>query len=139
VILSTTIPIRTVNEANGSHGSRWEKSGRRKKQRQGTVAALNQRTVSDHALACRAALVFGNGLTIALTRIAPSAGLDDDAIAGSMKSVRDGVTDWLGLTNDRDPRLAWRYAQIRGEWGVRIQIDVRGQARCPTCGHSEAA
>jgi hypothetical protein len=44
-----------------------------------------------------------------------------------MKSIRDGITDALGLTNDRDSRLSWLYAQERGKgYAVRIEIRRRG-------------
>jgi hypothetical protein len=68
---------------------------------------------------------WGDMCTVTLTRI--SAGeLDDDNLAGSLKSVRDGVTDALGLKSDRDPRVHWRYAQQkckRGSFGVRVHIE----------------
>lgn len=62
---------------------------------------------------------------VTLTRIAPRE-LDDDNLSGGFKSVRDGVADWLGLKNDRDARVTWRYAQDRGaarEYGMRIDIE----------------
>ncbi len=66
--------------------------------------------------------------SVILTRIAPSNGLDDDNLVGALKGVRDQVADWLGV-NDRDRmRVRYRYAQERGEWGVRIEFGepVRG-------------
>jgi hypothetical protein len=133
VILSTTIPIRTVNEANGSHGHWSAKAKRRKSQRSGVLLALNAADGGVHgraSVAVGAALtpmLAGPGLTITLTRTAPSNGLDDDALPLSLKSIRDGVADWLGLADDRDPRLTWRYQQERGAWGVRIEITERAK------------
>ena len=60
--------------------------------------------------------------SVLLTRVAPSAGLDDDNLAGSLKSVRDEVAQWLGV-DDRDRlRVRYRYAQARGPWSVRIEF-----------------
>lgn len=52
----------------------------------------------------------GLPLTVTLVRQAPHA-FDDDNLASSFKAVRDQVADWLGLPNDRDPRVTWRYDQ----------------------------
>ena len=42
------------------------------------------------------------------------------------QAIRDGVTDWLGLSDDRaTPRLQWRYEQRRGPrgaYGVEILL-----------------
>src|SRR5439155_277722 len=60
--------------------------------------------------------------SVLLTRVAPSAGLDDDNLVGSLKGVRDQVADWLGV-NDRDRmRVRYRYAQKRGPWAVTIEF-----------------
>lgn len=60
--------------------------------------------------------------SVTLTRVAPSSGLDDDGLVGSLKAVRDEVAAWLGV-NDRDRmRVRYRYAQERGPWGVRIEF-----------------
>jgi hypothetical protein len=58
---------------------------------------------------------------ITLTRIAPSQGLDDDNLQGSLKGCRDAVAAWLSV-DDRDPRIEWRYAQERGAWAVRVEV-----------------
>lgn len=50
-----------------------------------------------------------SNVTVTLTRY--SAGtLDDDNLRGSLKAIRDGVADWLGVP-DNDPRVTWAYAQ----------------------------
>lgn len=57
---------------------------------------------------------------VILTRIAPSSGLDDDNLAGSLKAVRDAVAAWIGV-DDRDrERVRYVYEQERGPWGVGI-------------------
>jgi len=73
------------------------------------------------------------GLTVVITRVAPSAGLDEhDALAASAKQVTDAVADALGLASDRDPRVAWRYAAERGPWGVVVEVVERRE--CEACG-----
>lgn len=60
--------------------------------------------------------------SVLLTRVAPSNGLDDDNLVGSLKSVRDAVAWWLGV-DDRDRlTVSYRYAQLRGPWSVRIEF-----------------
>lgn len=60
---------------------------------------------------------------VTLTRVAPR-DLDTDNLAASMKNVRDGVADWLGV-DDRDARVTWRCEQRRGkphEYAVEVNI-----------------
>jgi len=48
--------------------------------------------------------------------------LDDDNLCGGFKSIRDGVADALGLS-DNDPRIKWEYAQEKGrEYSCRIEL-----------------
>lgn len=65
--------------------------------------------------------------TVLLTRVAPSNGLDDDNLAGSLKSVRDEVARWLGV-DDRDRNtVRYRYSQRRGPWAVTIEFGAAAQ------------
>lgn len=50
--------------------------------------------------------------TVKMTRVAPRA-LDDDNLRGSLKNLRDGIADRLGV-DDRSPLVKWEYAQERG-------------------------
>jgi hypothetical protein len=62
---------------------------------------------------------------VTLTRIAPRE-LDGDNLQGGLKSVRDGVADWF-MTDDRDPRIRWEYAQRKGgvkEYAAEVRIEV---------------
>jgi hypothetical protein len=118
-----TLPIRTKNPLNNSQGvSRGAMLGdaaRRRKQRKITRMTLE---------AYLRNWPSKGPWTITLTRIAPSSGLDDDSIGPAMKSIRDGITDALGKTNDRDPIFRWRYQQARGrrgEYAVEVKIDER--------------
>lgn len=66
---------------------------------------------------------------VTLTRVAPSAGLDDDNLVGSLKAVRDQVAAWLGV-DDRDRQtVRYRYEQARGPWAVQIAFGpMEGEA-----------
>jgi hypothetical protein len=60
-------------------------------------------------------------LVVLLTRISPRE-LDDDNLAGALKSGRDGVADALRV-NDRDPRIVWLVDWEQGKkHEVRIEV-----------------
>lgn len=106
-MMVTTIPIKTVSEAN--QREHWaKKAARQKKQRH--AAWLMTKSCP---LPC----------IVTLTRIGPRT-LDDDNLRGAMKATRDGVADRLGI-DDADPRVEWRYGQRRGlpkQYAVEIEI-----------------
>lgn len=62
--------------------------------------------------------------TCVLTRVAPSNGLDDDNLSGSLKSVRDAIAEWLEI-DDGGESVRWLYNQRRGPYAV--EIDFLGQ------------
>lgn len=116
--LTVTVPIKTVSETN-TRDKHWAARHRRRAQ-QRQVAGL----VTSGALA--GSTVTGP-LMVVLTRLAPSGGLDDDNLVSSLKAIRDGVADALGI-DDADARVSWAYDQRRakrGQWAVEIRI-VRG-------------
>lgn len=117
-MMSITVPIRTVSEANAHE--HWRARQRRAKE---------QRTFT--AMACRSGMRFDARafrvttatMTVRLVRVAPGT-LDSDNLAGSQKHVRDGIADWLGI-DDGSPRITWEYAQEHGPkgfYGVRIEV-----------------
>ena len=57
---------------------------------------------------------------VTLTRVAPSNGLDDDNLAGSLKAVRDEFARWVGVDDRKRDVVRYLYEQERGPWGVRI-------------------
>lgn len=57
-----------------------------------------------------------------LTRFAPSNGLDDDNLTGALKNTRDAVAKWLGVDDGLRDVVRYRYAQVRGPWGVRVEF-----------------
>lgn len=62
-------------------------------------------------------------VVVTLVRVGPRV-IDDDNLAFAFKALRDGVADALGVP-DHDPRVTWRYAQERGPYAVRIELDPR--------------
>lgn len=106
------LEVKTVSEPNMR--GHWAKRAARAK-------AQRRRA---HALCAAPAAAVGLPVAVTLTRIAPSAGLDDDNLRGALKAVRDGVADAFGL-DDRDGRIRWGYEQQRGrEYGVRITMEA---------------
>jgi len=63
---------------------------------------------------------------VTVCRIANSTGLDEhDNLPGSLKACIDQVAHWLGLKDDRDPRVTWVYAQERGKaFAVRVTVEA---------------
>lgn len=107
--LRVDIPLRTSSGLNARE--HWRaKMSRVRKEREAVAWMLKAATRP--TLPC----------SVLLTRVAPSNGLDDDNLAGALKSVRDEVASWLGV-DDRDRMtVRYRYAQTRGPWGVRIEF-----------------
>ena len=63
-------------------------------------------------------------LLVTLTRVAPSNGLDDDNLSGSLKAVRDEVAAWLGVDDKRRDVVRYEYAQRRGPWAVEVEWEA---------------
>lgn len=60
--------------------------------------------------------------SVTLTRVAPSSGLDDDNLVGSLKAVRDEIAAWLKVDDKDRMTVRYRYAQKRGPWAVEISF-----------------
>ena len=124
--IEVTLPIRVVNELNDH--SHWR--GRQKR-------AKEQRGIVSESLRVRVRFVVAEPmpLIVTLTRIAPRK-FDSDGVVASLKHVRDGVADALGV-NDGDERIEWRYEQRRCDvagdpwggickgYGVAIRIEAK--------------
>jgi hypothetical protein len=108
------VPVHIGSPLNGSHGH-WARPAKRNSlHRSAAWFALKGAKVKP-VLPC----------TVTLTRIAPRE-LDGDNLQGGFKSVRDGIADWLGVKDDSDPRITWRYAQAKGkvrEYTARVRIE----------------
>ena len=114
-MISFTIPIRTISEANQSRQEHWGSKARRVKKQREAVAWLWPRRKIELPV------------TVTLTRIAPRS-LDFDNLVRSQKAVVDEIAKQLGV-DDRDNRIEWRYGQERGtkakEYGVRVEIEPK--------------
>jgi hypothetical protein len=116
--------IRTTNPNNGAQGitrgAMFARAKIRKQQRE-LLGLMTKAYVRE--------VIFP--VVVTLTRIAPSNGLDPhDGLPSSMKGICDGVCDGLGIKNDRDERITWRFAQRRGrprEYAVEVRIDEAGE------------
>jgi hypothetical protein len=104
------VATKTTNPLNGSHQHWRVKAAQRKKQRAAVIEAV----------ADLEPWTGGFPVSITLVRVAPSNGLDDDSLPASMKAVRDQLTEWLGLDDDRTPLIKWRYDQRRGARGAYL-------------------
>ena len=96
----------------------WTKRARRE---------AEHRSVTHMALA---ASLRGQPLpvVVTLTRVEPRALDPGDNLPASMKGIRDGIADALGV-NDRTLLVTWTYRQRRGkprEYGVIVEIEKRG-------------
>lgn len=111
-MISITLPIRTVSEAN--QREHWARKATRVK-RQRTIARM----------ACNLKLshldVSKTPLLVTLARVSPRK-LDDDNLRGALKAVRDGVADALGTDDGGHGRITWEYQQWTGAASVTIQV-----------------
>lgn len=103
-------PLRLYSTLN--QREHWAKRAKR---------AKNERAWGFEATRRWPALAPGARATVTITRIAPRK-LDSDNLAGSAKSVRDGVADRLQV-NDGDERITWLYGQEKGAYAVRIVVE----------------
>lgn len=101
-ICDLTVPVKTVSESNTR--GHWAVRARRVKGQRGAAKALTQAALPGGPLPAR--------LKIVLTRIAPGELDKGDNLNSSLKAVRDGVADALGI-DDGDVRLSWTYRQRR--------------------------
>lgn len=106
------IPLRTVSALNCRE--HWRARARRVRNEREVVAWWLAGWKKKPSTPC----------VIRLTRIAPSNGLDDDNLCGSLKGVRDQVAQWLGVDDKRSELVKYVYAQERGPWAVRIQVEA---------------
>jgi len=91
------------------------KAKRTKEQRQGIKTILNTAEFSPKL-----------PIIVTLCRIAPRQLDSDDNITMAFKAIRDGITDYLGLTNDDDIRLHWKYDQQSAApryYAIRVTLD----------------
>ena len=103
------VPIKTTGSLNSRE--LWQaRSSRVKKERKTVAWALVGQ--ARPPIPC----------SVRLTRVAPSAGVDDDNLSGALKGVRDQVAEWLGIDDRHHRQVRYVYAQKRGPWGVTIEF-----------------
>jgi hypothetical protein len=126
-----TLPIRTVTEGNAKENWRMQ-HGRATKQKRQVASILPMHIMAAGWRPGDASSLPPEGVVVTLTRISTGNGLDPhDNLPGSQKHVVDAITKQLGLTDDRDPRVTWRYDQRRvpraslTPYGVEIRIARR--------------
>jgi len=121
-----SVPVRTVSEAN-EREHYHAKADRAREQR--AWIRIKWRELSSNALS--------GSLTVTMTRVAPRV-LDDDNLSRSCKAIRDELAACLGLKDDRDERVTWRYTQRKGaarEYAIEIEIARR--VLCSECGQAK--
>ncbi len=102
------VPIRTVPGLNARE--HWRARAKRvKAERESTRFQLLGRPLPPIPL------------TVRLTRVAPSNGVDSDNLSGELKAVRDEVAVWLGIDDRHEHIVRYVYSQRRGPWGVEIE------------------
>jgi len=109
MIASIILPLRTVSLAN--QREHWGKKARRAKSERQAAYLLTKGKLPTPPC------------VVKLVRVAPRE-LDDDNLRGSMKSIRDGIADRLGI-DDRDPLVTWEYGQAQGkpkEYAVLVEV-----------------
>lgn len=111
-MITVTLPLRLVSEAN--RRDHWTVKAKRARDQRTAVYMMLWHKVTEHRE------YKASPLTVTITRIAPRR-LDDDNAVSSAKAVRDGIADALWM-DDRDDRVTWVYAQERGKYGLRIEI-----------------
>lgn len=112
-----TIPIRTYSEANLRE--HWRTCAKRTAHQRFAARLITAEAIGWNR--------NGGGGIITITRIAPRI-MDTDNLARSMKAIRDGVADALGV-DDGSTLLTWRYDQKTGVakmYAVEVRIEGRG-------------
>jgi hypothetical protein len=108
-MIEVVLPIKAVSIANMR--MHWAVKAKLAKSHRGSIRA---------GLESVAPIPPGLPLTVVLTRMGPKT-LDTDNLASSLKAVRDGVADWLGV-DDGSPQLDWQYAQRKGVYSVEVEV-----------------
>lgn len=108
-MIEAVIPIKAVSVANLR--MHWAVKAK---------LAKNHRAQSRMALEQSAPIPPQIPVTVILTRVGPRT-LDTDNLASSLKAVRDGVADWLGV-DDGHKDIDWQYRQRKGHYSVELEV-----------------
>lgn len=114
-VLSISLPIRTFSEANrrGHWGKGYSQTGDQRP----TVAMVMRAHANARGLKVKLPCA------VKLVRCAPQMLDPGDNLEMSLKHVRDGVADWIGVNDRDDTRVRYEYAQEPTKhYGVRIEV-----------------
>lgn len=116
IVSKLTVPIRTKT-GNAGHGrEHWAVRHKRVKQERRAVALLWPRGFYPRL-----------PVAVKLVRVRPGGkDLDTDNLSGALKAIRDQVAEQLKIDDGDKSAATWSYAQERGEWAVRIEIEHSG-------------
>lgn len=119
------VALPTVSEANTADHAHWTHRHRRARtQIQAMIELLATCDPAERALPLR--VTFG--------RVGPALLDREDNLPVAFKHLRDGVAQALGLPDDRDPRVTWRYRQTRDR-AAWIEIDLERREEGPAADH----
>jgi hypothetical protein len=127
-MISVTVPIRTISEANAR--DHWKKKARRVRQQRAAVEMVLRTKTSPVLFSRIQNELFDVGLVVTITRLGQRT-LDDDNLRGAIKGPRDSIAKWLGV-DDAHLMVEWRYAQERAPaktYAVRIEIVAAQEVR----------
>ncbi len=65
----------------------------------------------------------GQTVVVTLTRVGPVR-MDSDNAIGSLKHVRDGIAEWLGLDDGDEERIVFKYQREKGPYAVRVELVI---------------
>lgn len=104
------VPLRLVGSQNARE--HWRARTRRVKHERymATVAVRTMPPVASSA-----------PYVVELTRVGPRK-VDGDNLQGSLKAVRDGVADALGVDDGDEDLVVWTYRQELGPYACRIRL-----------------
>jgi hypothetical protein len=110
-------------ESKSNSREHWAARHRHAQEQRGTTRTVLA-TLSRGGLERQLDLWGGEKVYVRMVRVAPRALDGDDNLNASLKSVRDGIADWLGV-NDGSTLVRWEYDQRRDAprtYGVEIKI-----------------
>lgn len=118
-LLFVALPLKTVNTLNSRE--HWRKLADRTKAHR-FAAKVGLESVWTRTPKVLDFCFFNGGIRVELTHVGRKR--DSDGVVASLKAVRDGVADALGI-DDGDERVQWEYNQRKGKQGVEISIHER--------------
>jgi len=125
-MISFTLPLRLNNTSNKREC--WQATARRKKHHR-SLGALHTRQALAGLPQVNALLAATGRETIkaprqvTITRIGKRKLDKHDNLRESAKFLVDGIAEALGVDDGDESAVEWNYAQEKGDYAVRVQID----------------